>query len=349
MNRNEYKNFNAFIDGLNRYEGLCATEQQNEIKAEFARLYIDIDRISKQGFLNLLRKILEYSAYNRNTKKFKVLSRYRNYFVMYILLYFEDFKDINIVEGTNTTIFDIIKHYNFAEEFYKFRYCWESDDLEKIDWYQRNKENLDMFYEENKEKIDRFYEENKEKLYCGLLIKYDTLIDNFYNAESAIKHICKFYEKELDQFVIAKHDISAAKVLYMHMKECSTGKEYLKVHYGVKAIETYIGSADKKLVLEILENYRQNYWDILNRQDYRSQIYAIIFNSAFDIESRKNLKFFYFENVKILNELRRLVSKYYTENKSFIEQDSIRDLYSTDKETINIKSYKVEFEYKDKE
>lgn len=137
-------------------------------------------------------------------------------------------------------------------------------------------------------------------LYMGLVDFYRDFYGNFSDNEEAIELLCKYYPEDMD---IGEYSQQVVAALHMHISSAGAPGDTGYAFRGIGLIEKYIENLPADIVMELLRQYAP--FEIINRDVYRHQIFAIIDNSA--IEQKHLMKFWYLDSILLAEGIRSLL------------------------------------------
>lgn len=136
----------------------------------------------------------------------------------------------------------------------------------------------------------------ERKLYLGLVAFYRDFYSRFHDNEEAIEMLCKYYPSRVE---LQENYGQIADALQSHISNAGTPGDFGYAYNGIGLIQQYICKLPKKLIEELLKQYRL--YDIVNERIYRHQIFTIIHWSQMEKEEKQILKFFYLDSIMIVN------------------------------------------------
>lgn len=137
-------------------------------------------------------------------------------------------------------------------------------------------------------------------LYMGLVDFYGDFYGNFADNEEAIELLCKYYPEDMDMGEYSQQVVAA---LHMHISSAGASGDMGYAFRGIGLIEKHIGNLPDYIVTELLRQYAP--FEIINRDVYRHQIFAIIDHSV--IEQKHFMKFWYLDSILLAEGIRSLL------------------------------------------
>lgn len=147
----------------------------------------------------------------------------------------------------------------------------------------------------------------KKSLYLGLVEFYKNFYGKFSDNEEAIKLLCKFYPKDIDDLAENTDDITS--VIFQHITNAGTPNDFSFAYKGIEIISKYIGNLPRGIIDNLLQKYEL--YKIINEKVYRHQIFKIIENSIIDPKEKPKYKFSYLDSLLLANQMNNsLYEKY---------------------------------------
>ncbi len=219
--------------------------------------------------------------------------------------YVTDYYELDVCNFASILIKKLVKYYEPLKKFDNYIQLLNKRHIA----YSFYSELSNSLSDARKKYLEILKNKNAEKsLYLGLTKFYKKFFGRFHDNTNAIRLLCKFYSKNIDSDEENKEVVEA---IYRHIQMAGTSSDIGFAFDGIDAIKDNISSLPTKVINELLKQYTLA--EIINKQEYRHQIYAIIKNSKFNSSEKLIHKFFYLDSLLIANELNRSLYKKYKE------------------------------------